>query len=169
MGGAHLHSTGPLVVRVESADDVMTCRGLDLDRVVWVETPLHLAKADFPEGAPLDVMVADPAREAAGLYALTSVRNGHPVRVTIVGRPGVARAARIAMALQFPVRLLVQQPPSEVLAELDGVVEQYLHGSQTSAPVEFLQSALAWWLHGDAPSPWTALELHRYLVSACRR
>jgi len=144
---------------VGSAADVSACRGIELARLVWIEAPLHLAEEAFPEGAPLDVVVADPARDAAGLYALTRIRDRHPVRVTIAGRPGIARAARIAMALQFPVRLLVRQPSPDVLAELDAAIDLYLHDSQTAAPVEFLQSALAWWLHGDAPPPWIALEV----------
>jgi len=81
------------------------------------------------------------------------------MRVTIPGRPGIARAARIAMALQLPVRLMTIQPSPGVLAELDEVLETYLHDPQTNAPVEFFQAALAWLLHGDAPPLWVALEL----------
>jgi hypothetical protein len=159
VGWTHLHPTGPLVVRVASVADASACRSLDLTRLVWIETPLHLAEEAFPEGAPLDVVVSDPEHDAPRLYTLTRIRDRHPVRVTVPGRPGIARASRIAMALHFPVRLLVPQPSPDVLAELDGVIDLYLHDSQTSAPVEFLQSALAWWLHGDAPPPWIALEL----------
>jgi hypothetical protein len=156
---AHAHPDGPLVVRATSLDDVAACAALDPARVVWIEAPLRLADAPFPVGAPLDIVLADPAVEAPGLYSLTRIRTDHPVRVTIVGRPGMARAARLAMALQFPVRLLVQQPSAAVLAELDQVTDRYLHDSRTSAPVEFFQAALAWWLRGDAPPPWVALEV----------
>lgn len=150
---------GPLIVRVGDAGAVSTVAGLPLDRLVWLEVPLHLAEYAWPRGAPLDVVLEEPAREASGLYRLTRVLGDHPVRVTIPSRPGLARAARIAMALHLPVRLVTTQPAPSVLAELDDVLDGYLHDSQTSAPVEFLQAALAWLLHGDAPPLWIALEL----------
>jgi hypothetical protein len=151
--------TGPVVVRVTTADDLAAVSLLDRGRVVSVELPLHLAGVAWPEGVPLDVVLEDPAREAAGLYGLNPVARQRPVRVTIPGRPGLARASRIAMALQLPVRLLALQPSPEELAELEDVLEVYLHGAQASTPVEFFQSALAWWLGGDAPPAWVALEL----------
>ena len=159
VGWADAHPAGPLIVRVTGPCDVSKTHGLPLDRVVWIEMPLALVEAPWPMGAPLDVVLEDPAREAAGLYALDRVRRDHPVRVTIPGRPGIARSARIAMALELPVRLLTPQPASDVLAELGEVLETYLHDSRATAPVEFLQSALAWSLFGDAPSPWAALEI----------
>jgi hypothetical protein len=145
-------------VRASDADDVAAVARLDPGRIVSIEVPLHLAGAAWPDGVPLDVVLDEPAGQAASLYALNPVARQRPVRVTVPGRPGLARAARIAMALQFPVRLLALQPSSEVLSELDEVLEVYLHGAQTSAPVEFFQSALAWRLRGDAPPAWIALE-----------
>jgi len=159
VGWALAHPAGPVVVRATTAADLAAIADLDPGRVVAIEVLLHLAEARWPEGVPLDVVLDDPAREAAGLYALVPVSRQRPLRVTVPGRPGLARAARVAIALHLPVRLLTPQPSPEVLAELDAVLEVYLHGEQTTAPVEFLQSALAWWLHGDAPPAWVALEL----------
>jgi hypothetical protein len=158
-GSVSAHPAGPLVVRVEDSSDISHVGTLPIDRLVWLEVPLRLVEAPWPPGAPLDIVVDDPAREAAGLYALVQLRRDRGVRVTIPGRPGIARCARIAMALQMPVRLVTPQPSPAVLTELDEVLDVYLHDPQASAPVEFLQSALAWWLHGDAPPIWAALEL----------
>lgn len=159
VGWALAHPTGPVVLRVTTDGDLPAVRGLAPERLVAIELPLQAADAAWPAGVPLDVLLDDPAREAADLYTLHALRRQRPVRVTVPGRRGLARASRIAMALQFPVRLLTPQPSAGVLAELNEVLEVYLHGAQTSAPVEFLQSALAWWLHGDAPPAWIALEL----------
>jgi hypothetical protein len=159
VGWALAHPAGPIAVRATTAEDVVAVSGLHPDRIVAIEVAPGLAGAGWPEGVPLDVALEDPAREAAGLYALNPIARQRPVRVTIPGRPGIARAARVAMALQLPVRLLTPQPSPDVLAELDDVLEVYLRGAQTAAPVEFLQSALAWCLHGDAPPVWIALEL----------
>ena len=153
------HPDGPVIIPVRECGEVASLGGIALNRVVWVEIPLNLIHEQWPPGAPLDVILEDPAREAASLYHLTQVRYERPVRVTIPGSPGVARAGRIAMALQLPVRLMPMQPSPEVLEELDEALQSYLHDPQTSAPVEFFQSALAWWLYGDAPPLWMALEL----------
>jgi hypothetical protein len=159
VGWALAHPTGPVIVRATTPDDVVAVSGLHPERIVSIEAALDLAGAGWPEGVPIDVVLEDPGREAAGLYALNPIARQRPVRVTIPGRPGMARAARVAMALQFPVRLLTLQPSPDVLAELDDALEVYLRGAQTAAPVEFLQSALAWCLHGEAPTAWIALEL----------
>lgn len=158
-GSVSPHPAGPVVVRVSDPSDISRIGAAPLDRLVWLEVPLRLIEAPWPPGAPLDILVEDPKREAAGLYALVQLRRDRGVRVTIPGRPGIARCARIAMALQLPVRLMTLQPSPEVLAELDEVLDVYLHDPQASAPVEFLQAALAWWLHGDARPIWVALEL----------
>jgi len=156
-GSVPAHPAGPLIVRVNDPSDIPGIDRTAIDRVIWFEAPLRLAEASWPPGAPLDIIVEDPAREAAGLYGLVQFRREHDVRVTIPGRPGIARCARIAMALQLPVRLVTLQPSPAVVAELDEVLDVYLR--EASAPVEFLQAALAWWLHGDAPPIWVALEL----------
>lgn len=158
-GWLDTHSAGPVIARVTDLGDVSRTAAVGLERIVWIELPLRLAEAPWPVGAPLDVVLEDPAKEAAGLYALDRVRHDHPLRVTIPGRLGLARSARIAMALRLPVRLLTLQPSAQALAELEEVLELYLHDSGAAAPAEFLQSALAWWLFGKGPSPWLALEL----------
>lgn len=162
VGWALAHPAAPVVVRATTAEEVVVVSSLHPERIVAIEVTPGLAGAEWPEGVPLDVVLEDPAREAAGLYALNAIARRRAVRVTIPGRPGIARAARVAMALQLPVRLLTPQPSPGVLAELDEVLELYLHGPQTAAPVEFLQSALACCLHGDAAPAWIALEVDPY-------
>lgn len=159
VGWALAHPTGPVVLGVTTVGELPAVRGLAPERIVAIELPLRLADAEWPDGVPLDVVLEDPAGEAASLYTLNTISRQRPVRITIPGRRGLARASRIAMALGFPVRLLTPQPSADVLADLHEVLKVYLHGAQTSAPVEFLQSALAWWLHGDSPPAWITLEL----------
>ena len=95
------HPDGPVIVRVGECGEVAGLAAVALDRVVWLEMPLHLARDRWPPGAPLDVVIEDPAREAAGLYHLTQVRCEQPMRVTIPGHPEIAQAGRIAIALQL--------------------------------------------------------------------
>lgn len=150
---------GPLIIRVRSPQDVSVLNGVHPDRIIWMEAPSAIAFEKWPSGVGLDAMVSDPAKEAANLYSLTRVRDYRPLRVTIPGVAGVGRAARIAMALQIPIRLLLQQPTPEVVSELYSVLKTYLHDPQTNASVQPFDSALAFWLHGNPATVWMALDL----------
>ena len=158
VGCVEAHPAGPLILRVSGRDDVPLASAVAAERVAGVEIPLHLAEEPWPAGMPLDVIVREPHIEAPRLHALSRVRHDHPLRVTIAVVPGVTRASRVAMALQLPVRLLPYQPSVEALAELEQVLDIYLHDSRTVAPVEFFHSALAHWLHQDPTTFWQSLE-----------
>ena len=64
-------------------------------------------------------------------------------RVTILARPGLLKAVKLAAALSLPVRVLPGQPTAEVLAELKEALDFYLHAPTVEAPVEFFHSLLA--------------------------
>jgi hypothetical protein len=155
---AAAHPEGPLVVRVSSADEVTRVGAVPPEQVVWVETPVALAGGDWPPGVGLDVLVTDPAKEAAALYEVARFRHERPLRVTIPVVPGVEKAARVAMALHLPVRLDARQPTAAAVAELGPVLEAYLHDPQATEPVEFFHSGLARGVHGVPATLWSALE-----------
>jgi hypothetical protein len=155
---AAAHPEGPLVVRVSSADEAARVGEVPPGQVVWVETTVELAGSGWPPGVGLDVLVTDPAQEAAALYAVARLRHERPLRVTIPVMPGVEKAARVAMALQLPVRLDARQPTAAAVAELGPVLEAYLHDPQATEPVEFFHSGLAHGVHGVPATLWSALE-----------
>lgn len=159
---------GPLVLRVVRAGEVPRVGDVPAGRVVWVETTVDLAAAAWPPGVGLDVLLAEPEKEAAVLYAVAHLRPQRPLRVTIPVEPGVAKAARVAMALKLPVRLMARRPAPAAVAELTPVLEAYLHDPQATEPVEFFHSALARGLHGVPTTLWLALErdpaVHRSLA-----
>ncbi len=152
------HGQGALILRVTNPGDVPRVADVDPRRVVWVETPVGLAGSDWPPGIGLDLRVVEPGTEAALLYAVAHVANERPLRVTIPVERGVAKAARVAMALHLPVRLAAQQPTPAAVAELASVLEAYLHDSQATEPVEFFHSALAHDVHGVPTTLWMAVE-----------
>lgn len=152
------HPEGPLVLRVARAADVPRVGEAPAERVVWVETTVDLAGSGWPPGVGLDLLVTDPERQAALLYGVAPLRHERPLRVTIAVEPGVAKAARVAMALHLPVRLDARQPTAGAVAELATVLEAYLHDPQATEPVEFFHSALAHGLHGLPTTLWQALE-----------
>ena len=156
---AAAHPEGPLVLRVGHADDDVSRVGeVPPQRVVWVETTVALATSDWPPGVGLDLLVREPAKEAAALYDVARLRHERPLRVTIPVEPGVGKAARVAMALQLPVRLDARQPAAAAVAELAPVLESYLHDPQATEPVEFFHSALVHGVHGAPATLWSALE-----------
>ena len=159
------HAAGPLVLRVGCAEEAVLAGTVPPERVAWIETTVALAAGEWPTESGLDVVLTDPARDAPILYDIARLRHERPLRVTIECVPGVATAARVAMALQLPVRLRLQQPTEATVAELAAVLDGYLHDPHATAPVEFFHSALARRLHGTPLTLWTALErdpaLHR--------
>jgi hypothetical protein len=156
------------VLRVGCAEEAVFAGTVPPERVAWIETTVALAATEWPPGIGLDLVLTDPARDAPLLYDVARLRHQRPLRVTIDGVPGVATAARIAMALQLPLRLRVQQPTEATVAELAAVLDGYLHDPRATAPVEFFHSALARRLHGTPLTLWTALErdpaLHRQVA-----
>ncbi|MDB6153063.1 MAG: hypothetical protein JWL90_1516, partial [Chthoniobacteraceae bacterium] len=105
---------------------------------------------------PLDVVMTDPAREFAQLYRLVDVRATREVRVTIYGKPGVLKAARLAASLGLPIRILPGQPSVEAAAQLLQVAEFYLRDPMVQAPIEPFHSMLA--TMGGVATLWTMLE-----------
>jgi len=162
------HPAGPLVLRVTGAEEVDLADAVAPERIAWIETTVALAACAWPTETGLDVVLTDPERDAPLLYDVARLQHERPLRVTIDGVPGVETAARVAMALQLPVRLRLQQPTEAVVAELAAVLEGYLHDPQATAPVEFFHSALSRRLHGTPLTLWTALErdpaLHRQVA-----
>src|SRR5207302_4314 len=80
------------------------------------------------------------------------------IRVTIRVKPGFLKAAKLAAALRLPVRVLPGQPTTQELAELNELLELYLHQPMVEAPVEFFHSLLAAMFGADSGSLWTILE-----------
>ena len=126
--------------------------GLLGDSDAWIEA------AHGDSGVPLDVVLADPASEFSDLYRLVDVCSVRSVRVTIRVAPGFSKAAKLAAALRLPIRLLPGQPTTEVLAELNELLEIYLHEPMVEAPVEFFHSLLATMSGAEAGSLWSILE-----------
>jgi hypothetical protein len=126
--------------------------GLLGDADAWIET------AHGDSSVPLDVVLSDPASEFSDLYRLVDACSVRSIRVTIRVAPGFSKAAKLAAALRLPIRLLPGQPTTEVLAELNELLEIYLHEPMVEAPVEFFHSLLATMSGAETGSLWSILE-----------
>ena len=122
------------------------------DSDIWTEA------AHGESGVPLDVVLSDPALEFSDLYRLVDACAVRSIRVTIRVAPGFLKAAKLAAALRLPIRILPGQPTTQELAELNELLELYLHQPMVEAPVEFFHSLLATMYGADSGSLWTILE-----------
>ena len=109
-------------------------------------------------GLPIDLVMDDPAVEFPLLYRHTELLDNHPVRVVIPVRPGVAKAVKVAAALQFAVWLEPDQPDAALIEELTEVLAFYLRQSTVSQPIEFFHSALLGFYHDDPAPLWVVLD-----------
>jgi hypothetical protein len=155
----------PFVAIVRSREEL--CRWLrdPLPGLRWLQVEGMLGDSDaWTEAARsdsdvlLDLVLSDPSSEFSDLYKLVDTCAVHDFRVTILARPGLLKAVKLAAALSFPVRVLPGQPTAEVLAELKEVLDFYLHAPTVEAPVEFFHSLLAITYGADAGSLWMILE-----------
>jgi hypothetical protein len=155
----------PFVAIVRNREEL--CRWLrdPLPGLKWLQVEGMLGDSDaWTEAAhsvsdvSLDIVLSDPSSQFSELYKLVDVSGVHDCRVTILARPGLLKAVKLAAALSFPVRVLPGQPTAEVLAELKEVLDFYLHAPTVEAPVEFFHSLLAIAYGADAGSLWMILE-----------
>ena len=112
----------------------------------------------WANGLPIDVVLTNPANEFSRLYDYSTLRETHPVRVTVPVAPGFAKAVRVAVALGFAVKLNVGQPDPTLFEELSAVVDFYLHGATVQQPIEFFQTALLSFYQPQPISFWEVSE-----------
>lgn len=105
--------------------------------------------ADWGEGLPIDLMLADPAADLPWLYRATPLLDRHPVRVSVPLVPGLARAVRLALALGLPVRLVGHQPGPAAITEAHEALRGYLHNPTVAQPVEPFHGLLSGLVSGD--------------------
>ena len=121
-------------------------------------------------GIPLDIVLHDPASQYQQLYSYSNLLDTHPIRITIPVVPGFSKAVKLAISLQFAVKLDVQQPDEALLRELERVLEFYLHRSVVNQSIEFFHSLLFSFYRNEPASLWEITEkdpaLVRYVSAA---
>jgi hypothetical protein len=110
------------------------------------------------ESAPIDIVMKDPA-EFPTLYRYSDLLENHPVRVSIPVTPGCYKAVKLAVSLNFAVKLVIaQQPDKALIDEMAEALDLYLHRPNVSQPVEYFHSVFLSFYHGAASSLWSILE-----------
>jgi hypothetical protein len=120
------------------------------------------ALSDWGEGLAIDLAIDlvmdDPATELPLLYRCTGLLKRHPVRVTIPLLPGLARAVKLALSLDFAVRLFGHQPGATAVAEARQALAGYLHSPTVAQPAEPFHSLLLGFVHDSPVCLWSILE-----------
>lgn len=137
-----------VVIRSSSAKELAeSAQRIQPERLAWVqllsvdEGPSPLLGLGRP--MPVELVLGNVVKEAPLLYRFSELLSEQPVRVAISCEKGAKRAANVAASLGFSVRLNVLQPEGEVLTELMGIADLYLHNPTLSQPIEFFHSLLA--------------------------
>ena len=118
-----------------------------------VDALLHLS-----DSLPIDLVVDHPATESPLLYRFAELSLKHPVRVTVRAAPGMIEAVNIAQALNFSVKLEINQPEQCLVDELLELIEYYLHGSTVTRPIEPFHSLFFSFYSGKPTSLWSIQE-----------
>jgi hypothetical protein len=151
---------------VRTRDPTMLFTALDeedLGRVAAVQILSLDADSEalnaWAPGLPLELVMNDPA-EFPLLYRHTNLLDNHPARVVIPVRPDFSKAVKVAVALDFAVRLEVGQPDPGLIEELTAALEFYLRQPTVAQPIEYFHSSLLGFYH-DQPVPlWVVLDEH---------
>jgi len=114
---------------------------------------LHLS-----DSVQIDLVLDHPMTECSRLYQFAELTRRHQVRVTVRVAPGLAKAVKIAQALNFSVKLEVGQPEAPLVDELIALAEYYLRGSTVSSPLEPFHSLFLSFYSGRPTSLWSLQE-----------
>jgi hypothetical protein len=157
-----------VIVRSSSPSELVEClRDADVASIRFLQlsatTEDTSCLENFGAGIPLDV-VLDDAAHYQQLYAYANLRDSHPIRITIPVVPGFSKAVKLAVSLQYAVKLEIQQPDAALLTEVENVLHFYLHGSVVNQPVEFFQSLLLSFYREEPASLWEITETDPAIV-----
>lgn len=151
-----------VIVRADHPSDLVTrVSEEDLKDLVCVQLLSLDNEIDdliqWGESVPVDIVMRDPA-EFPKLYRCADLLENHPVRVSIPVMPGCSKAVKLAVSLNFAVKLIIAQPDQSLIEELAQILDLYLHRPNVAQPVEYFHSTFLGFYHGQATSLWSVQE-----------
>lgn len=112
----------------------------------------------FGPGIPLEIVLKDPAPQYQQLYNFTNLVDTHPVRIAVPVVPGFSKATKLAISLNYGVKLELEQPDEVLLKEVESVLDLYLHRSFVNQPVEFFHTMLLALYQSQPITLWEIME-----------
>jgi hypothetical protein len=153
----------PVIVRSQQASELVArvsedyLKDLVCVQLLSVDDDLD-ELVHWGESVPIDIVMRDPA-EFPRLYRYSDLLENHPVRVSIPVTPGCYKAVKLAVSLNFAVKLVIaQQPDQALIDEMAEALDLYLHRPSVSQPVEYFHSAFLGFYHGGATNLWLVQE-----------
>ncbi len=107
---------------------------------------------------PVDLVVQNLVADLPLLYRYSPLLAERPVRVSIPVAAGFSKVVKLALSLNFAVKLEVSQPEPALIEELLRVATLYLHQSTVSQPVEFIHSIFLGFYKGTPGTLWAIQE-----------
>jgi len=153
----------PMIVRVQNPAVLRTLLA-DTDRknLVYIQMPLSPSTIDelaqWREPVPLDLMLSEPVQDYPLLYRCSPLLDHCPVRVSIPVTPGFGKAVKLAVSLQFAVKLEITPPEPVLVEELVQILKLYLYRSTVAQPIEPFHSSLLALFHQQPVTLWTIQE-----------
>jgi hypothetical protein len=112
----------------------------------------------WAEDLAIELLLEDPAEDFSRLYRYAKLLDNHPVRVSLPVVPGFEKAVKLALSLQFAVRLQISQPTAALIEPLARLLDDYLHRPTVSQPIEYFHSVLLGLCHREPVSLWAIQE-----------
>jgi len=134
----------------------------DLDNLAYVQLRSLPRDTDslihWAENLGIELLLDDPAEDFPRLYRYAKLLDNHPVRVSLPVVTGFEKAVKLALSLQFAVRLQIGQPVPALIEPLARLLDDYLHRPTVSQPIEYFHSVLLGLCHRDPVSLWAIQE-----------
>ena len=134
----------------------------DLERLAYLQVLGTGGNLDglmrWERAVPVDLVVQNPEADLPMLYRYSAMSAKRPVRVSVPVVPGFSKVVKLALSLDFAVKLELTQPEPAVMEELVQVAGLYLHQPTVSQPVEYIHSMFLAFYHGDPINLWTVQE-----------
>ena len=107
---------------------------------------------------PVDLVVQYPEADLPLLYRYSPLLAERPVQVSVPVAAGFSKVVKLALSLNFAVKLEVSQPEPALIEELLRVATLYLHQSTVSQPVEFIHSIFLGFYNRNPVTLWAIQE-----------
>jgi hypothetical protein len=141
---------------------VQRLAALDIDRLCYLQVLGAGGNLDgllcWEQAVPIDIVVQDPDTDLPLLYRYSMLLAKRPVRVSVPVMPGFSKVVKLALSLDFAVKLEPSQPEPKACEELLQVAGLYLHQSTVSQPVEYIHSMFLAFYHGEPVTLWAVQE-----------
>lgn len=113
---------------------------------------------------PVELVVSEISRDLPLLYRYAPLLAVHPIRVSVPLVSGFGNVVKLAVSLNFAVKLEGGQPDETLMDEMQQIADLYLHQSMVSVPIEFFHSLFMVFYHREPLTLWTIQEEDPALV-----